>query len=114
MERTGLRVISNLLTALKTVEIMKLFGLKPETLLLLESVLKQGDDWDLDAENVKTQIEADCISKLIQLPFGYLMQGLAHRGGSLWENDGNLSIVKQGQVASYRSHSEETDNARML
>lgn len=46
-------MISNLLTALKTVEIMKLFGLKPETLLLLEPVLKQGDDWDLDAENVK-------------------------------------------------------------
>lgn len=41
MERTGLQVISNLLTALKTVEIMKLFGLKPKTLLLLESVLSK-------------------------------------------------------------------------
>lgn len=41
MERTGLQVISNLLTALKTAEIMKLFGLKPKTLLLLESVLSK-------------------------------------------------------------------------
>ncbi|XP_058226441.1 SWI/SNF complex subunit SWI3A isoform X1 [Rhododendron vialii] len=78
-----------------------------ETLLLLESVLKHGDDWDLVAENVKTKTKADCISKLIQLPFGDLMLGSAHRNGRLWENDGNLSVVKQGQVASSESHSEE-------
>lgn len=78
-----------------------------ETLILLESVLKHGDDWDLIAENVKTKTKADCISKLIQLPFGDLMLGSAHRNGRLWENDGNLSVVKQGQVASSESHSEE-------
>lgn len=78
-----------------------------ETLLLLESVLKHGDDWDLVAENVKTKTKADCISKLIQLPFGDLMLGSSHRSGGLVENDGNLSIVKQGQVASSESNSEE-------
>nr|XP_043617155.1 SWI/SNF complex subunit SWI3A isoform X2 [Erigeron canadensis] len=46
-----------------------------ETLLLLESVLKHGDDWDLVAQNVQTKSKLDCISKLIQLPFGQLMLG---------------------------------------
>ncbi|KAI7755933.1 hypothetical protein M8C21_023304 [Ambrosia artemisiifolia] len=44
-----------------------------ETLLLLESVLKHGDDWDRVAQNVKTKSKQDCISKLLQLPFGHLM-----------------------------------------
>ncbi|KAI3761440.1 hypothetical protein L1987_51856 [Smallanthus sonchifolius] len=44
-----------------------------ETLLLLESVLKHGDDWDLVAQNVQTKSKLDCISKLMQLPFGHLM-----------------------------------------
>ncbi|XP_071731787.1 SWI/SNF complex subunit SWI3A-like [Rutidosis leptorrhynchoides] len=42
---------------------------------LLESVLKHGDDWDLVAQNVQTKSKLDCISKLIQLPFGQLMLG---------------------------------------
>ncbi|XP_071712109.1 SWI/SNF complex subunit SWI3A-like [Rutidosis leptorrhynchoides] len=46
-----------------------------ETLLLLESVLKHGDDWDLVAQTVKTKSKLDCISKLIQLAFGQLMLG---------------------------------------
>ncbi|KAF5932905.1 hypothetical protein HYC85_029076 [Camellia sinensis] len=78
-----------------------------ETLLLLESVLKHGDDWDLVAKNVKTKSKVDCISKLIQLPFGDLMLGSTHRSGRLWDNDGNLSSVKQGQIASSESHSQE-------
>ncbi|KAG6517062.1 SWI/SNF complex subunit SWI3A homolog [Zingiber officinale] len=41
-----------------------------ETLLLLESVLKHGDDWDLIAQHVRTKSKLDCISRLIQLPFG--------------------------------------------
>ncbi|KAI3499608.1 hypothetical protein L1887_35411 [Cichorium endivia] len=46
-----------------------------ETLLLLESVLKHGDDWELVAQNVQTKSKLECISKLIQLPFGQLMLG---------------------------------------
>ncbi|XP_038880615.1 SWI/SNF complex subunit SWI3A [Benincasa hispida] len=41
-----------------------------ETLLLLESVLKHGDDWDLVAQNVQTKTKVDCILKLVELPFG--------------------------------------------
>ncbi|KAL3818544.1 hypothetical protein ACJIZ3_004449 [Penstemon smallii] len=50
-----------------------------ETLLLLESVLKHGDDWDLVATNVQTKSKLDCISKLIQLPFGDHMLGSIHK-----------------------------------
>ncbi|KAK7286500.1 hypothetical protein RJT34_21527 [Clitoria ternatea] len=46
-----------------------------ETLLLLESVLKHGDDWELVAQSVQTKTKFDCISKLIELPFGELMLG---------------------------------------
>ncbi|KAL6996916.1 hypothetical protein U1Q18_007041 [Sarracenia purpurea var. burkii] len=79
-----------------------------ETLLLLESVLKHGDDWDLVAENVKTKTKADCIAKLIQMPFGDLMLGSTHKRGRLWDNDGYVSVVKQGQLASSDSHSQES------
>ncbi|PKA47504.1 SWI/SNF complex subunit SWI3A [Apostasia shenzhenica] len=41
-----------------------------ETLLLLEAVLKHGDDWDLVAQHVRTKNKLDCISRLIFLPFG--------------------------------------------
>ncbi|KAF3549085.1 hypothetical protein DY000_02002606 [Brassica cretica] len=46
-----------------------------ETLLLLESVLKLGDDWDLIAQSVSTKSRLDCISKLIELPFGEFLMG---------------------------------------
>ncbi|KAF3437549.1 hypothetical protein FNV43_RR20304 [Rhamnella rubrinervis] len=41
-----------------------------ETLLLLESVLKHGDDWELVAQNVQTKSKIDCIAKLIEMPLG--------------------------------------------
>ncbi|KAJ0988792.1 hypothetical protein J5N97_007148 [Dioscorea zingiberensis] len=41
-----------------------------ETLLLLEAVMKHGDDWDLIAQHVRTKNKVDCIARLIQLPFG--------------------------------------------
>ncbi|XWS60235.1 hypothetical protein CRYUN_Cryun07bG0018400 [Craigia yunnanensis] len=34
-------------------------------LLLLDSVLKHGDDWDLVAQNVQTKSKLDCITKFI-------------------------------------------------
>ncbi|PKU66881.1 SWI/SNF complex subunit SWI3A [Dendrobium catenatum] len=46
-----------------------------ETLLLLEAVLKHGDDWDLIAQHVRTKNKLDCISRLIHLPFGDHMLG---------------------------------------
>jgi len=46
-----------------------------ETLLLLEAVLKHGDDWDLIAQHVRTKNKLDCIARLIHLPFGEHMLG---------------------------------------
>ncbi|TVU15567.1 hypothetical protein EJB05_39095 [Eragrostis curvula] len=46
-----------------------------ETLLLLEGVLKHGDDWDLIAQHVRTKNKSECIARLIQLPFGEHMLG---------------------------------------
>ncbi|XP_042496432.1 SWI/SNF complex subunit SWI3A [Macadamia integrifolia] len=67
-----------------------------ETHILLESVLKHGDDWDLVAKNVQTKSKVECISRLIQLPFGEFMLGSANGksdGGNL---NGGTSSVKQG------------------
>ncbi|KQJ83169.1 hypothetical protein BRADI_5g13510v3 [Brachypodium distachyon] len=46
-----------------------------ETLLLLEGVLKHGDDWDLITQHVRTKNKLECIARLIQLPFGEHMLG---------------------------------------
>ncbi|KAG0483170.1 hypothetical protein HPP92_011254 [Vanilla planifolia] len=47
-----------------------------EILLLLEAVLKHGDDWDLVAQHVRTKNKLDCIARLIRLPFGEHMLGM--------------------------------------
>lgn len=70
-----------------------------ETLLLLESALKHGDDWDLVAQNVKTKSKLDCISKLIQLPFGDLMLGSIHKKIKHLDTNGEVSSVDQAQGA---------------
>ncbi|GMJ00114.1 SWITCH/sucrose nonfermenting 3A [Hibiscus trionum] len=54
-----------------------------ETLLLLDSVLEHGGDWDLVAQNVQTKSKLDCITKLIELPFGEsLIDSSKGRGNS--------------------------------
>lgn len=65
-----------------------------ETLLLLESVLKHGDDWELVAQNVETKSKLDCILKLIELPFGDSMSGSAYRTGKSSDHDNG---VKKGE-----------------
>ncbi|KAJ6850052.1 SWI/SNF complex subunit SWI3A-like isoform X2 [Iris pallida] len=47
-----------------------------ESLLLLEAVLKHGDDWDLIAQHVRSKTKLECIAHLIHLPFGEHMLGL--------------------------------------
>ncbi|KAJ4728825.1 SWI/SNF complex subunit SWI3A [Melia azedarach] len=70
-----------------------------ETLLLLESVMKHGDNWELVAQHVPRKTKLDCISKLIELPFGEFMTGSAHeRNGSSCPPESTDS-VKQGPVA---------------
>lgn len=81
-----------------------------ETLLLLESVLKHGDDWELVAQSVQTKTKLDCISKLIELPFGELMLGSAHRNGNSNSANGVMNNVKQVQSSS--SDHQETSKTQ--
>lgn len=83
-----------------------------ETLLLLESVLKHGDDWDLVTQNVKAKSKLDCISKLIQLPFGDLMLGSIHRKLNFLDKNGEVSGADQAQPAI--SESGETPGNQSL
>ncbi|GER33937.1 SWI/SNF complex subunit SMARCC2 [Striga asiatica] len=71
-----------------------------ETSLLLESVLKHGDDWDLVAKNVQTKTKLECISKLIQLPFGDLMLGAVHRKGRYLDLLADNSDSKPANICS--------------
>ncbi|XP_016171119.1 SWI/SNF complex subunit SWI3A [Arachis ipaensis] len=83
-----------------------------ETLLLLESVMKHGDNWDLVAQSVQTKSKLDCISKLIELPFGELMLGSAHRNGNSNSVNGYVNNVKQVQSSSSSSNHQETSKAQ--
>lgn len=76
-----------------------------ETLLLLESVLKHGDDWEVVAQNVKTKSKMDCISKLLQLPFGDLMLGSAFGKNKIWDISGDVPSV--GKELSSSGGSQE-------
>ncbi|XP_040987054.1 SWI/SNF complex subunit SWI3A [Juglans microcarpa x Juglans regia] len=75
-----------------------------ETLLLLESVLKHGDDWELVAQNVQTKSKVDCILKLIELPFGELVLGSAHKYGNYGGLNGSMNGTKQAQLSSSEHH----------
>ncbi|XP_055825195.1 SWI/SNF complex subunit SWI3A isoform X1 [Solanum dulcamara] len=89
-----------------------------ETLLLLESVLKHGDDWDLVTQNVKTKSKLDCISKLIQLPFGDLMLGSIHKKLNFLDKNGEVSGVDQakppisesGETPRNQSHEQNLEH----
>ncbi|ESW09501.1 hypothetical protein PHAVU_009G132800 [Phaseolus vulgaris] len=82
-----------------------------EILLLLESVLKHGDDWELVAQNVQTKTKLDCISKLIELPFGELMLGPAHRNVNI--NSANGVVVNNAkQVQSSSSDNQEISKTK--
>ncbi|XP_073124877.1 SWI/SNF complex subunit SWI3A [Henckelia pumila] len=71
-----------------------------ETLLLLESMVKHGDDWDLVAKNVGVKSKLDCISKLIQLPFGSLMVGAPDKKNKFLDILNEDSHSKQAGLAS--------------
>ncbi|KAJ1417884.1 Winged helix-like DNA-binding domain superfamily [Sesbania bispinosa] len=77
--------------------------------LALESVLKHGDDWDLVAQSVQTKTKLECISKLIELPFGELMLG-AHRNSNGNSANGTMNNAKQVQSSS--SDHQETSKTQ--
>lgn len=71
-----------------------------ETLLLFESVLKHGDDWDLVAQSVKTKNKLECILKLIQLPFGALMLGSDNKNNKIMDSNGEVNGPELAQPPS--------------
>jgi len=70
------------------------------TAWLLEFVLKHGDDWELVAQTVQTKTKLDCISKLIDLPFGELMLGPTHKNDNINSAYGIMNNAKQVQSSS--------------
>ncbi|XP_026385407.1 SWI/SNF complex subunit SWI3A-like isoform X1 [Papaver somniferum] len=70
-----------------------------ETLLLLESVMKHGDDWDLVAQDVQTKNKLECISRIIELPFGELVLGMTNGKGDE-KNTTDANNVKSHEPSS--------------
>ncbi|XVF54728.1 hypothetical protein PTKIN_Ptkin05aG0204500 [Pterospermum kingtungense] len=80
-----------------------------ETLLLLDSVLKHGDDWDLVAQNVKTKSKFDCLTKLIELPFGESLIDSAKGRGNASGHGMDMNSTKSALVPS-SEHQENNVN----
>ncbi|XWS51456.1 hypothetical protein CRYUN_Cryun12cG0177800 [Craigia yunnanensis] len=80
-----------------------------ETLLLLDSVLKHGDDWDLVAKIVQTKSKFDCITKLIELPFGESLMDSAKGRGNFSGPSLNMNRAKPVSVSS-SEHQENSIN----
>ncbi|KAJ6875854.1 hypothetical protein NC652_035280 [Populus alba x Populus x berolinensis] len=84
-----------------------------ETLRLLESVSRHGNDWDLVAQNVKTKTKLDCISKLIELPFGDLILSSTYGKGNSSGQIGSTNNSKQFP-ASPSEHQDDTKHEDQL
>ncbi|KAM6570357.1 hypothetical protein CsatB_018342 [Cannabis sativa] len=78
-----------------------------ETLLLLESVMKYGDDWELVAQNVPTKNKLDCIAKLIELPLGEILGSASATNKKVNSNDVNGNLNSSKQVELISSENEE-------
>ncbi|KAG6746197.1 hypothetical protein POTOM_050720 [Populus tomentosa] len=84
-----------------------------ETLRLLESVSRHGNDWDLVAQNVKTKTKLDCISKLIELPFGDLILSSTYGKGNSSGQIGSTNNSKQFPAAP-SEHQDDTKHEDQL
>ncbi|KAL6882550.1 hypothetical protein ACP4OV_011240 [Aristida adscensionis] len=80
-----------------------------ETLLLLEGVLKHGDDWDLIAQHVRTKNKSECIARLIQLPFGEHMLGGINGKSASRLHMNQITDGKMNQHISKESPSQSTE-----
>ncbi|KAG7640067.1 SWI/SNF complex subunit SWI3A [Arabidopsis thaliana] len=84
-----------------------------EILLLLESVLKHGDDWELISQSVSTKSRLDCISKLIELPFGEFLMGSASgrlNPSILTEDENTEQVQTDGQEHEETETREEKED----
>jgi SWI/SNF related-matrix-associated actin-dependent regulator of chromatin subfamily C len=79
-----------------------------ETFLLLEGILLYGDDWNSVVQHVGTKNEADCVMKLIHLPFGEHFMGNAGTEG----NDGRSSNIKNENKVNDQAFSLKDSSAQ--
>lgn len=68
--------------------------------------MKHGDNWELVAQNVPTKTKLDCISKLIELPFGEFMMGSVLEMNSSSCPTGSVTSLKEGQSASSENQND--------
>lgn len=80
---------------------------------LLESVLRHGDNWDLVAQNVQTKTKLDCVSKLIELPFGDLILRTTYGKGNPSGQGGSTNSSKQVPAAP-SEHQDNIENEGQL
>ncbi|RWR93433.1 SWI/SNF complex subunit SWI3A isoform X2 [Cinnamomum micranthum f. kanehirae] len=78
-----------------------------ETMLLLEAVTKYGADWNLAERHVRTKTRLDCISRLIQLPFGEHLLNTSLIKGVDRSSSYHASDVKQMGTTSSTEPEEE-------
>ncbi|KAL5717373.1 hypothetical protein ACHQM5_010386 [Ranunculus cassubicifolius] len=81
-----------------------------EALLLLESVLLHGDNWDLVAERVGTKSKSDCISKLIDLPFGELMLATTTKGSNSKISNTQTNNISEDQPTPAKTKPEKAED----
>lgn len=79
-----------------------------ETFLLLEGILLHGDDWNSVVQHVGTKNEADCVMKLVQLPFGEHFMGNAGTEG----NDRRSSNLKNENKVNDQAFSLKDSSAQ--
>lgn len=63
--------------------------------------MKHGDDWELVAQNIPTKTKLDCISKLIELPFGELMLSSVHGSDNFAGSSGTVDGTKNVTLPSF-------------
>lgn len=76
-------------------------------MLLLEAVTKYGADWNLAERHVRTKTKLDCISRLIQLPFGEHLLNASVIKGVDRSSSYHASDVKQMETTSSTEPQEE-------
>ncbi|KAL6011666.1 hypothetical protein ACLOJK_002114 [Asimina triloba] len=94
-----------------------------ETLLLLEAVMKYGDDWDAVVQQMRTKNKIDCILRLIQLPLGEHMLGTINVKGeekNLIGHTGSVepvpdaTIENQEPIKTEEQHHEEMAESEQI
>ncbi|XP_068664662.1 SWI/SNF complex subunit SWI3A-like isoform X2 [Aristolochia californica] len=70
-----------------------------EKALLLEALVKYGDDWSLVAQHVLTKSKLDCILHTIQLPFGEHILGLPGEKADARSKDNIVNNVRPTEIS---------------